>query len=1568
LECRLILAADLAAWWQAESLTLSDGEIVEIWSDNVTGVQARAGEQPRYAARQMAGRDAVRFEAADGADSFRVDQRSSPMGGINDFSIVAVFATSASNLQGDSGPWFENTALIDASTLGLGQDWGMSLNSSGQVAAGMGGGFGSAPVTLYSQASGLNDGQPHIVSIVRQGTKLSVRVDDFLPVERQDASSAARSHEIDVTFGVGQAGGRAFSGDMGQIRVYRGALAEDERDQVHAELKAFYHNVAPIARNDQYTIAEDVTLSIPSGSGLFANDQHTDIGSLQVSLVTPPSHGVLTLNNDGSFDYAPDRDYFGADSFTYRAVDVLESNVATVLLEVQPVYDTAVPVADHYRLLPNQLLSFDAAGGLLANDVNPDGGPLTVALFGNPPQGELHLSNDGSFTYHSRGFTGSTSFSYRVDDGTNLSQPATVTLNVNAPPRAAIDRYSTTEDVSLHIGASNGVLANDRDDDNDPLVTRLVTPPSRGKLVLNPDGSFVYEPDADAFGADLFAYQAFDGLAASETVLVQISVDPVNDAPVVVADSYFTVPDQLLSIDVRQGVLSNDRDVDGPVVTASIVDLPANGELQLADDGSFQYRPKAGFTGEDRFRYQATDSVATSEIAVVSIRVTTNPIVISEFMTRNADTLPTRIRATANASFRGASEFHDWIEIHNLLGQPVDLGGMFLTDSRRNLTKWSFPSPTEIPANGYLIVYASGLDISDPQRDERGRLHTNFKLDGEGEYLALTAGADAVVWDYPNSYPPQKPNVSFGVNDQLSPVYFATPTPAAENGKGRLGWVEEVEASVQRGFFDQPFMLRLATPTPASVIRYTLDGTAPTATNGAVYSEPLSIDATTTLRAAAFRDDWLDSNVVTHTYLFLDSVIRQPADPAGYPAQWKRHTADYGMSQIEADLPLIAGDPSLSVDAARDVIKQSLLALPTMSIVLPAADLFDSSRGIYANPAGRGDAWERPASVEYLLPDGTPGFHINAGLRIIGFTSRDLAVTPKLGFRLLFRSEYGQGQLEYPLFGDSSVDSFDTLMLRGNARDTWITSSLPAGPRDQSLYMRDQWAKAAQAAMGQPATAGRFVHLYLNGMYWGIYNPTERPDAAFAAEHFGGDESDYDVISFCCPHEVNDGDMDEWLDLLARARAGLEDNAAYQLIQGNRPDGTRDPNLPVLIDIDNFIDFVIHGQYHASVDWPGNYYVIRSRSADSTGFKFLTWDNDLAFPNLNSSSNKVRTDPGHPWWVTSPGAIDIALRENPEYRVRFADRAHRHLFHDGALTPEAAARLWSQIADGLEQAMIAESARWGDYRRDVSPSGQRTLYTPQEHWRPTVDRMLRNYFPRRTENLLRQLRSAGLYPDTDSPEFLIDGTAQYGGPVRAGSQLSMSAASGLIYYTLDGTDPRLPGGAISPAAIPYSDPLRVTSTTVVKARVLNGQEWSALSDAAFVIGGVIGDFNSDSRVDVADIDLLCARIQGGNGESSFDLTRDGRLDDADLTEMIRNVLRTDFGDANLDKVFNSQDLVSIFQAGEYEDLVANNSTWSEGDWDCDGEFGSSDLVRAFQSGAYVAGVRPQQLLPIGKRW
>ncbi|MDE0596288.1 MAG: lamin tail domain-containing protein [Roseibacillus sp.] len=650
-----------------------------------------------------------------------------------------------------------------------------------------------------------------------------------------------------------------------------------------------------------------------------------------------------------------------------------------------------------------------------------------------------------------------------------------------------------------------------------------------------------------------------------------------------------------------------------------------------------------------------------------------------------------------------------------------------------------------------------------------------------GNVLAVQ-GLNVIASDSDFVASPQLSGIS---HDVSSARYFTTPTPGAPNDPaGIVGFVADTKFSVDRGFYSAPFAVAITSSTSDVRILYTTDGSTPTETHGTVYTAPISISTTTVLRAVAFKAGFQPSNVDTHSYLFLDTVATQ-GNPAGYPTSWGV-AADYAMDQNPADYARAAGNNSFTPLEARAAIVASLQAIPTISIVTDRDNLFDSGSGIYLNPSGRGSQWERPVSMEIIGEDGLGRYQTNAGLRIMGFTSRNLNTTPKLNMRLLFKKEYGDAQMQYPILGEEGPGEFNTIALRGNIRDAWLAEYQGFG---SASYIGDEWCKRAQFDMGQPAVRGSFAHVYLNGIYWGFYNPTERPDDSFAETYLGGDKSEYDVVKFCCPDRSTAGTIAMWNQLRSEANAGLSTTTGYQRIQGNNPDGSPNRAYPVLINLDNFIDYVINGQFHAQVDWPGNYYVIRDRIRERTdGFKFFTWDNDIPFAGGNpNGGNKVQTSPGHNWWTESPGEIEIPLRGNAEYRMRFADRVYKHYHHGGAMTVANNLARWHKLAAIARPALFAESARWGD----AKGSGLRTV---QDHWDAQNARMVNAYFPGRQAVVFSQMRSHNLYPDLDAPEF-----NQHGGVVLPGFNVHF-AADATVYYTTDGSDPRLPGGAINPAA------------------------------------------------------------------------------------------------------------------------------------------------------------------------
>ena len=382
-------------------------------------------------------------------------------------------------------------------------------------------------------------------------------------------------------------------------------------------------NDPPVARNDQYTTPEDTVLTI-SATGVLSNDFDADSDALTAIIASQPANGSVTLSTNGSFTYIPNTNFNGTDSFTYHAHDgKTNSGVATVTIAVTPVNDPPVARNDAYTVNENMVLAVTTPG-VLANDFDTDGNTLTTILVNGPTNGVLSLNTNGGFIYTpNTNYNGADTFVYRASDGSANSDNAIVSITVlpvNNPPVAKDDQYSTPEDTVLLIPAP-GVLANDADSDNDPLTAILASGPTNGVLVLNSNGGFIYTPNTNFSGVDVFTYSANDGVTDSLDATVTITVAGTNDAPIARNDQYSTLEDTLLVI-AAPGVLVNDGDPDSDVLTAILATATTNGLLVFNSNGSFTYTPGTNFNGSDAFTYRANDGQLSSDIATVTISVT----------------------------------------------------------------------------------------------------------------------------------------------------------------------------------------------------------------------------------------------------------------------------------------------------------------------------------------------------------------------------------------------------------------------------------------------------------------------------------------------------------------------------------------------------------------------------------------------------------------------------------------------------------------------------------------------------------------------------------------------------------------------------------------------------------------------------------------------------------------------------------------------------------------------------------------------------------------------------------
>ena len=335
--------------------------------------------------------------------------------------------------------------------------------------------------------------------------------------------------------------------------------------------------------------------------------------------------------------------------------------------------------------------------------------------------------------------------------------------------------------------------------------------------------------------------------------------------------------------------------------------------------------------------------------------------------------------------------------------------------------------------------------------------------------------------------------------------------------------------------------------------------------------------------------------------------------------------------------------------------------------------------------------------------------------------------------------------------------------------------------------------------MGQPSSYGSFVHLYVNGLYFGLYNLTERVDQDFVASHLGGQPEDW---------EINED----------FATPGPRWNAMMALDPSTRAGYTQ---MQQYLDLEDFADYFLLHLYGDAEDWPfhNGYAAANAKSGDGK-FRFFAWDQEIVLDYHGRAAQRIDSTGG-------AGDVFLKLRTSAEFRLLFADRVYKHCFNDGALSVGASQQRYRNVATWIDKAIVAESARWGDVKMttpygstlqqpnpltDIDnilyppvPHGPNYYFTREDSWVVERDNVINNYIPaiHNTANsyaLIRLLRTKNLYPDLDPPTLLANGAPQHGGPIVAGAVLTLANPNGrgIIYYTLDGNDPRPSGGTAAP--------------------------------------------------------------------------------------------------------------------------------------------------------------------------
>ena len=608
------------------------------------------------------------------------------------------------------------------------------------------------------------------------------------------------------------------------------------------------------------------------------------------------------------------------------------------------------------------------------------------------------------------------------------------------------------------------------------------------------------------------------------------------------------------------------------------------------------------------------------------------------------------------------------------------------------------------------------------------------------------------------------------------------------------------------------------TSTGSNTFTYTLpstpsasaSGSGMSATNGTLYTQPITISTTTVLQATMVVGG-IAAPYQAETYVFPAAVATQPAAPAGFPTVWngtinnESVSADYAMSSV-------SGYTTAQIASA-------LSSLPSMSIVTTNANMFGAS-GIYSNSDNH--TLEVPGSLEYFNPlTGTTDWGGLAGFSMYGGVGRDPQYL-KHGFQVSFDQSNGPSYMDENLFGDGYLP--DGLILRQAFNDGWSWGGANAA------FIHDSWIRDTLTALGTQNTPGIWVQLYVNGLYWGVYNAVADIDSDYSAYFFGGQKSDYDVYHYASDgFEVKTGTMAPWTAMFNVATHG---NAAGTGTVS--PTVLANPTAYALmaqyLNLPDFCDYIIVNYYAGNLDWDTHNYSALYRPG--LGFVFQDWDGEMTFfSGWNSNPNVSITGDDN---TGDPTQLFVQLLANPDFRQMFAD----HVYEDmtTALSSTNSAAMYQSLANTISTAVLDESARWGNLGELDGTWNQ--LGTPAT-WSAHINSELGSWFSTRTATMFSQFGAAvtfspatggsetyTMYPSFSPPVLSVNGTVENGGAFSVGAALTMAASTGTIYYTTDGSDPRVSSTNFTIASITLSGTTATVTIDNTATGFSNGEQIS----------------------------------------------------------------------------------------------------------------------------------------------
>jgi CotH kinase protein/Lamin Tail Domain/Fn3 associated/Secretion system C-terminal sorting domain len=589
----------------------------------------------------------------------------------------------------------------------------------------------------------------------------------------------------------------------------------------------------------------------------------------------------------------------------------------------------------------------------------------------------------------------------------------------------------------------------------------------------------------------------------------------------------------------------------------------------------------------------------------------TPKIFINEFMASNLNTILSA----------DVGEYSDWIEIHNADNVDLTIAAYYLTDDLTDPQKWQIPSGTTISAGQKVIFWADGQN--------EGR-HTNFKLAADGEEIGLFTPDGKLIDSI--RFTQQTSDVSCGrfpdAGDTL--CYFEQPTPGTSNiNPGYAGIVPDPVFSIEGGLHQDGLSIGISKSNLLETIRYTLDGSIPDL-QSPIYTNEIILNSTTVVRIRSFRENHIPSRVLTQTY-FINEIT----------------------------------------------------ALPLVSVATNPENLWDDEIGIYvegtngvsgycvSEPRNWNQPWERRINLEMFEENGEQAFNIQAGMQIGGGCTRKY---PQKTLAIYTRSEYGNSIIDYPIFDDKNIDTYNNINLRNSGQDWW-----------RGMFRDGLMHTIVKDHMDIDWQAYKPAVLFLNGEYWGIHGIREKHNEHYLASNHGIDPDAIDILSG--GGSVKQGSAENYDNMIEYIEThDLRLDEHYHWVETQ-------------MDIGQYQNYIIAEIYFANIDWPGGNIKFWRQQGEGHKWRWILYDTDLGFGahsygqydsnSLENATSPVKTYYANPEWSTF---LLRNLLENEGFKEQFIQRFASHL--NITFEPSRVLGLIDSLKNNLEMDMPRHIQKW----------------------------------------------------------------------------------------------------------------------------------------------------------------------------------------------------------------------------------------------------------------------------------